>query len=193
MIRIISRDAVFSRMLCILFLREGPVAVSARADDLPKNGVCLWDEDSMGMPEADLPGSFIVITSKENLSLAHGIPCILRPFKLDEFKNYVLEYMRAEGNFDEKLCFDDESASVSFEGATVKFSPAEYLLLRKLYDADGEIVSKEDAVSVFDSEESNVLEVYVYYLRKKLKKLPCKPEIITVRGKGYVLKKGDLN
>ncbi len=189
MIRIISRDAVFSRMLGILFSGGARVTVSGRAGDVTNSGVCLWDEESMGAPPSELPSSCIVITADENLELTRGVPRVLRPFKLDEFKSYVLEFMRAAGKETEQFYFDDASSSVSYAGNSVKFSPAEYLLLRKLYDADGELVSKEDAASVFDSEESNVLEVYVYYLRKKLKKLPRKTEIVTVRGKGYILKK----
>ena len=193
MIRIISRDAVFSRMLCILFSGETQVTVSGRADDITDGSVCLWDEYSMGIPESVLPAFSIVITFDEELAANYDVPCVLRPFKLDEFKDYVLGLVRSGGNAGREIYLDDKTSSASIEGVTVKFSPSEYLLLRKLYDADGKLVSKEEAVSVFESEESNVLEVYVYYLRQKLKKLPRRIEIVTVRGKGYILKKGDLN
>ena len=191
MIRIISRDAVFSRMLCILFSGEARTAVSTHAESVYGGDVYLWDADSMGVPLFEIPHHFIVVSSDENISLPPETPLVFRPFKLDEFKKYVLEFLALGRDEKKELCFDDMSFSVSFDGTEVKFSKTEYMLLRKLYDADGELVSKEDAVSVFDSEESNVLEVYIYYLRKKLKKLPCKPEIVTVRGKGYILKKGD--
>lgn len=193
MIRIISRDAVFSRMLTILFSGEARVTVSDRASDVSQNIICLWDEESMGTPQVELPSSCIVITPDENLVLPHGTRRVFRPFKLDELKKHVLGYIREGEYVTKEFSFDDESSSVIFADVTVKLSPAEYLLLRKLYEADGELVSKEEALNVFDSDESNVLEVYIYYLRKKLKKLPCKPEITTVRGKGYILKKGDLN
>ena len=193
MIRIISRDAVFSRMLSILFSEEAKVVLSESADDLYDGSICLWDENSMGMPESDLPAASVIITFDEECAAQYNAHCVLRPFKLDEFKSFVLDHINSEENEAESLYFEDESTSVSLDGVKVKFSPAEYLLLKKLYDADGQLVSKEEAISVFESEESNVLEVYVYYLRKKLKKLPRRPEIVTVRGKGYILKKGDLN
>ena len=192
MIRIISRDAVFSRMLSVLFSGEETVMVSARAADAKKEGFCLWDAESMGDPDINDHSALVVLTFDDKADPSLKFPCVVRPFKLDDFKKYVLDLVRSGGMM-RQICFDDETTSVSSEGVTVKFSPAEYLLLRKFYDAAGQLVSKEEALSVFESEESNVLEVYVYYLRQKLKKLPRHPEITTVRGKGYILKKGELN
>ena len=40
-----------------------------------------------------------------------------------------------------------------------------------------------------ESVESIANLANIYYLRQKLKKLPRRPEIVTVRGKGYILKK----
>jgi len=67
----------------------------------------------------------------------------------------------------------------------------EYDLLEYLALRAGQIVSREDIwehLYVFDSEAtSNVVDVYVGYLRKKLDR-PGNPSFIrTVRGRGYVL------
>ena len=69
---------------------------------------------------------------------------------------------------------------------TREFALAEFLMRRK-----GQVVSRTQiAEHVWDAElltESNVVEVYIGYLRKKLDQPPGSPLIETVRGSGYRL------
>jgi two-component system OmpR family response regulator len=74
----------------------------------------------------------------------------------------------------------------------VVLTPREYALLEYLAVRAGEAVSRTDVwehVYEFTSEaDSNVVDVYVGYLRRKLER-PDRPAIIqTVRGRGYSLK-----
>jgi two-component system OmpR family response regulator len=74
----------------------------------------------------------------------------------------------------------------------VVLTPREYALLEYLAVRAGEAVSRTDVwehVYEFTSEaDSNVVDVYVGYLRRKLER-PDRPALIqTVRGRGYSLK-----
>ncbi|MFQ6036711.1 MAG: response regulator [Sedimentisphaerales bacterium] len=73
----------------------------------------------------------------------------------------------------------------------IQLTPREYALLEYLAMRAGQTVSRTDIwehVYEFKSiASSNVVDVYIGYLRKKLER-PGKPQLIhTVRGRGYVL------
>jgi DNA-binding response OmpR family regulator len=73
----------------------------------------------------------------------------------------------------------------------VQLTPREYALLEYLAVRMGEVVSRTDIwehLYEFGSEaDSNVVDVYILYLRKKIER-PDKPPLIhTLRGRGYML------
>lgn len=74
----------------------------------------------------------------------------------------------------------------------VSLTPREYALLEYLAVRAGEVVSRTDIwehVYEFTSEaDSNVVDVYIGYLRRKLERPGRPPLIQTVRGHGYSLK-----
>ncbi len=80
---------------------------------------------------------------------------------------------------------------VSVEGRPVKLSAMEYRLLEYLAMRAGEIVSKGDIVDhLYDfgaDKFSNVVEVYICTLRKKLGSKADDDVIHTLRNQGYVL------
>jgi DNA-binding response OmpR family regulator len=71
----------------------------------------------------------------------------------------------------------------------------EYALLELLALRAGEVVSRTDVwehlYEFHDSATSNVVDVYIGYLRKKIDR-PGEPSLIqTVRGRGYALRAGE--
>jgi two-component system OmpR family response regulator len=83
------------------------------------------------------------------------------------------------------IMLDPASHRVHADDVEVSLSPREFLLLEHLLRAQPAVVSKEDLLdSVWGStEDTNVVEVYVGYLRRKL----GRKRIETVRGAGYRL------
>jgi DNA-binding response OmpR family regulator len=73
----------------------------------------------------------------------------------------------------------------------VVLTPREYALLEYLAMRAGEVVSRSDIwdhLYEFNSEaDSNVVDVYIGYLRKKLDRPGRPPLIQTLRGRGYML------
>lgn len=79
----------------------------------------------------------------------------------------------------------DGQGQISLFGTQIKLSMTEYSVLCALCEANGEIVRREDLMSLLNAHEGNVADVYVCNLRKKLSLATEKRVILTERGKGY--------
>ena len=89
------------------------------------------------------------------------------------------------------LVLDPAAHVVTREGTAVDLSPKEFALLEFLMRHAGEVVSRprilEHVWDVNFDSFSNVVDVYVGYLRRKLEQPFDRPLIRTVRGVGYGL------
>ena len=90
------------------------------------------------------------------------------------------------------LVLDPASHRVTRAGAVVRLTAREFALLQFLLQHAGEVVSRTRiAAAVWEHDFdtfSNVVEVYVRYLRAKIDEPFGRPLIHTVRGSGYVLR-----
>jgi two-component system, OmpR family, response regulator MprA len=90
------------------------------------------------------------------------------------------------------LCLDTRSRTARRGDRQIELTTTEYKLLEFLLNKQGEVLSRQtllEKVWGYDFEgESNVLEVYVRYLRSKLEAEGEARLIHTLRGAGYVLK-----
>jgi DNA-binding response OmpR family regulator len=87
----------------------------------------------------------------------------------------------------------DTTAQQVFRGSEeVLLTPREYALIEYLAMRGGEVVSRTeiwDHVYEFRSEaDSNVVDVYIGYLRRKIERDGHSPLLHTVRGRGYSLR-----
>ena len=118
---------------------------------------------------------------------------MVKPFDVDELlaRLRVIE-RRHRGAVDNRLGhgeleIDTAAMVVRLRGQPVVLQRREFLLLRKLLDHAGQVMSRqqlEESIYGWDRDvESNALEVHVHNLRRKLY-----PGLIrTVRGVGYVI------
>ena len=117
---------------------------------------------------------------------------LTKPFDLDELLARVRALQRrqrgAAVNVIEhgRLRLDPGSHSVTYEGRAVVLQRREFMLLHKLLESAGQVLSRaqlEESVYGWDgSVESNSVDVHIHRLRRKLY-----PDVIrTVRGVGYV-------
>jgi two-component system, OmpR family, response regulator QseB len=118
---------------------------------------------------------------------------LVKPFDVDELLARVRALQRrgrgAALNVIEHgpLRLDPASFSVTCEGRSVALQRREFMLLQKLLESPGQVLSRaqlEESVYGWDGGvESNSLDVHIHRLRRKLY-----PEVIrTVRGVGYVV------
>jgi len=125
---------------------------------------------------------------------------LVKPFSFDELSARLRAMIRTSfGRTGHVLSVGDltldcTSHVVKRGGREITLSGKEYQLLEYLMYNQGIILSREkieDHIWNFDYEGgTNVVDVYISYLRKKID-AGCKEKLIhTVRGRGYVLRKG---
>jgi two-component system response regulator MprA len=126
---------------------------------------------------------------------------IVKPFELDELLARVRALLRrCLPEKTNEMKFFDLVLSPATRQATrnkrvINLSAKEYDLLELFLRNPRQVLTREvifDRVWGYDfGGESNVLDVYVRYLRKKLEKPEEKKLIHTIRGVGYVLRETD--
>jgi len=86
---------------------------------------------------------------------------------------------------------DPAAHTVARDGRRVELTAREFALLESLARRAGEVVSRTELLEhVWDQNfagSTNIVDVYVGYLRRKLEEPFGRPLIRTVRGAGYVL------
>ena len=128
-----------------------------------------------------------------------GDDYVTKPFSLEELVARIRTVLRRTGRTQADsarlhfadLEMDEDSHEVRRGGTTIELRPTEYKLLRFLLLNPKRVMSKQqilDHVWNYDfGGDSNVVETYVSYLRKKID--AADPRLIhTVRGVGYVLR-----
>jgi DNA-binding response OmpR family regulator len=93
------------------------------------------------------------------------------------------------------LVLDLEAHQALVDGTPIALTATEYRLLEYLMRRVGTIVSRDQlAEHVWGGDydpASNLADVYVGYLRRKLAGTPAADQIRTIRGLGYMLARGD--
>jgi DNA-binding response OmpR family regulator len=122
---------------------------------------------------------------------------LVKPFAFEEFLARIRALIRREYRAKcaeivvEDLHIDPARQEVSRAGHPIALTAREYALLEYLALRIGEVVSRTDIwehIYEFNSSAtSNVVDVYIGYLRKKIDTEGLPPLIHTVRGRGYVL------
>ncbi len=126
---------------------------------------------------------------------------LIKPFSFEELSARIRAMTRKSfGHSSNVLCvdtleLDTSTRRVTRSGRSVLLSAKEYALLEYMMRNEGIVLSKEkieDHIWNFDYEGgTNVVAVYINYLREKIDKDERVKLIHTVRGAGYVLKSGE--
>ncbi|MDH4101728.1 MAG: response regulator transcription factor [Nitrospirota bacterium] len=123
---------------------------------------------------------------------------LTKPFVFQELLARVRSLLRRKGDVKQAVIKIDDleintaSHEVSRAGKVITLSAREYALLEYMAYNKGAVLSRTDIVEHIYHEDkdmdSNVIDVYVNYLRNKIDKNAKKKLIHTVRGAGYMLK-----
>jgi len=147
----------------------------------------------------------IFLTAKDTISnRVEGLDAgaddyLVKPFSKDELLARVRALSRRSENLQTSdmlcvgsLCLDIRSCEVSTDGEYVKLTVTEAQLLELLMRNQGQVLTKEqilDRIWGFDKDvEIKNVELYIFYLRKKIPFEKSGVSINTVRGIGYCLK-----
>jgi hypothetical protein len=202
---IYTKDRIFGRMLELEFFFSGLSVMCSTGWKKELFGrVVLLDLDDGELPPAGSYESMIGYTRNSAVhSVDLGRKCSLilhRPFEMALLKREVLLLLggkrEQEGSFDEKnlpfiqptaarLYLLPDKQTLCYGENQVSLSPKEFILIDYLLTRGGAIVPKAQLANLLEAGESNIIEVYVCFLRKKLEELGAPQRIKTVRGKGY--------
>ncbi len=121
---------------------------------------------------------------------------LAKPFAFDELVARLRALIRRAGGHSSntlelgEVRFDLNRHEVLYKNQQLTFTATEFSLLEYLFVHQEEVISKTMLTEhVFDDNfdrDSNLIEVHIHNLRKKLKDCGSKPLIHTVRGVGYV-------
>ena len=149
----------------------------------------------------------LMLTAKGTLSdKVHGLDVgaddyLTKPFELDELLARIRALIRRGHQtknplirvFD--LTLDTAARQVERAGQKIHLTPREYALLEFLAFHRGRVVTRtmiwEHLYDEYDENTSNVVDVYIRYLRNKIDKGYDPPLILTKWGEGYMLRGDD--
>lgn len=121
----------------------------------------------------------------------------LKPYRTEDFLRLVRLYLQPDNATSERLRFGDLVLDLSTRralrnGRAIGLTMKEFELLKYLMEHPREVLTREQILeNVWGYDfvgESNVIEVYIRYLRLKIEDEGEKRLIQTVRGVGYVLR-----
>ncbi len=200
-VNIVSLDERFARMLQLECERMDVVCT---VSDTLLEGFAIYtiDYDHISPNMGDPSGSFILISeTPSNLPISlskHAHTILERPFLMSDFRARLSDIFVSLETKQEKMPFRkseklwlDHKKQLACIGSkhTILLTPAEYILLCELYKRNGKALSKADAISLLGGKKSsNLYEVHICSLRKKLAAVTNRKYIYTLRGKGYYLK-----
>jgi len=125
---------------------------------------------------------------------------VTKPFEIEELLARIrsaLRFSQKGSNQQEQAAFgqlsiNEQTREVIYYGINIDLTPREYDLLLYLLKHSKQVLTREQilqAVWGYDYYgDTNVVDVYIRYVRQKLEAAKDKPIIQTVRGVGYVLK-----
>lgn len=121
---------------------------------------------------------------------------LAKPFEMEELLARIRAITRRTYDLEtddiitfNNLSLDQNSYSLISPTTTLKLTPKEYMIIEALMLHPKQVFSKESLIQKiwgFDEEvEENIIEVYISFLRKKLKALQVNAKIETIRNVGY--------
>jgi DNA-binding winged helix-turn-helix (wHTH) protein len=156
----------------------------------------VTEDRSASVVITDSPDAVEGIPTERIIIIGEGGACRVRfsrPFEYDALSRAVkmISDESSAENAGSGLTFDAATRSISKGEVTVKLSDAEFRLLSLLMSRRGNTVDREEAsAEVFGgSDNKKIYDVYVCYLRKKLRPVMGDGVILPVRGKGYMIRR----
>ena len=145
----------------------------------------------------------IIITAKSDTydkvaGLDYGADdYIVKPFDIEELLARIRAMLRRQPQKNiidmQGIIIDRDGFKVTVDGNSLDLTKTEYDLLTLLAENRNHVLQREQIIADvwgYDSEvETNVVDVYIRYLRNKLKPYNKDKIIETVRGVGYVVRK----
>ena len=193
-------DAVYDGAEALEYIRSGLYDLIILDIMMPKlDGISVLKE--IRHSKNDVP--ILMLTARDDIQdKVNGLDCgaddyMTKPFSTEELLARVRALTRRKGEVvTECLEFGDiyldvKTSELGCASSKIVLSLKEYKIMEMLIQNSGQIIPKERIIEKIwggDSDaEYNNLEVFISFIRKKLRFLGSKTEIKTSRGMGYSL------
>lgn len=179
---IVTNDALLARFL-ILELAEAGFAAEQHADFSCAAKLYLCDLD---FHTGEIPAEAVGFSYDENKR--RRVQTFLpRPIDAENLRRLAASRLLSPLRHAESdtLTIDRASRCVKAVLGETGLSEKEFTLLLALCECS--LLKRTDAIKLFGDGESNVVDVYMHYLRKKLKAICPRDVIKAKRGEGYSL------
>lgn len=200
-----NREKEYARMISLELSVRGFQTVAAHSETAPAAviavyGTVMADEVTRATEKLNRAGVTVTVLANECIGrLPSGIVLIERPVDIERFCELIsvaAEKGKAEAQklkgFGNDLEINRSTGEVVCRGEIIELTSRERSLLLYLDKHRGKPVSREDAIrDVWGFEftgETNVVDVYIRYIRKKLDERFDTRFVVAVRGKGYMLR-----
>ena len=202
---VLSSDRLFSEMLIAEFdFLQIPARVTENAADVKSAELVLWDMDTVHTAPKGCVRWIIGFTKSSALSANHaGRECTLvlrRPFELRLLRREIDNLWNSSDKGREKnvsaqeapaerteLFLDAARSTLCYGDTVIPLGPNEARVMECLLEHRGEAVSRDTLSERIGASSANKVEVYVCYLRRKMRQLPEGERIVTLRGQGYAM------
>ena len=185
LVRILAEDSVMKQMLTAVL----EPYCSITEEDAALTVLC---PDDGKMPSLPMRGRFLVICDESCGDSSDRVAVLSRPLDLKLFLKTVFSLCAQEeysGTAEVYRC-NDAKRTVSYDGNAVYLTGKEYALFQLLLDSIGEVVPREKLTEcLWSLGNNNACQVYMTYLRGKLEQIAGPGVLVSVRGKGYMLRK----
>lgn len=216
---IITKDEILSRMLFLEISAFGASVREARElseevkNEIPLCDFTVLDAELFAAEEelAELEKTQVLLfgypETLESVSakIAAGFRVFPRPFPIESFITSFFEKSedaefgvrpaKRRKSAADALILNEASHTVSYKRQKVELTGREFALLMHLVKHKGETVTRASAAGAVwgkdGGTDTNVVDVYVRYLREKLDEKFGIKIISTVRGEGYTIKNNE--
>ncbi|MBQ6893799.1 MAG: winged helix-turn-helix transcriptional regulator [Clostridia bacterium] len=176
---IVTNDALLARFMILELAEACYEAFSSNAPVDARLYICDLDF-TCEVPEGALGFSY----DEEKRGMVHSF--LQRPINADKLRNAVSKRLSEPFALRNTLVeIDRTSRKAKSDKGEVRLSEKELALLDMLCKVP--LLSRDDGAKIFGDGESNIVDVYMHYLRKKLAKVCDGETVKSRRGAGYSL------
>ncbi len=190
--KVIATDPIYGRMLRLELLARGLEEAEADSKNyhiLAAEGICEMP------PQRRLKAAIFIDCGLLSATMPEQVKVLIlgRPFAISELRAFIEDVILHgdEGEYEENnLIISEEDMTVTFGDKSVKLTPREFSLLSYLHSRPGETISRTELLHNLwqdeNARDTNVVDVYVRFIRQKLDEPLGLRLIRAVRGEGYV-------
>ena len=192
--RVMTEDALLCRMLKLELERIG----FAEAASWERCGLLVLEGAQKLPDEPRLVGCVLIGCPMLQESLQEDIATLIleRPVSLAELRSFALDVLNRPAEAAPDFEFDETELIVVRGDRYVKLTKREFALFSLLFARAGQVVTRTELLRTVWKDEverdTNIVDVYVNFLRKKLEESFGERLIRSVRGRGYSFEEGSI-